>query len=232
MSGQRSVAPQRCNLSVHLLGCCSAYAMHSFPRLDLTDRSHVFIPERPSTGVGSRAARGEYASPPGFPAGGLLAARPARRAAATESASRKTAAALRADQEVARREKMQKDYMAAWSDAFSPGRSLFTSGFMMWMAGNSVHVFSIMSVFTVVFMQFKALFGVFATFKRVVRRNPDLKGRLGGHVVLYLALCLFGVVGALYKCQLLGLLPTEEGDWVALLPAETPSLPIRGGMAF
>jgi hypothetical protein len=48
----------------------------------------------------------------------------------------------------------------AWEAAQAPFRNLFLMGFMMWMAGNTVHLFSIGITFSALWQPISALQGI------------------------------------------------------------------------
>jgi ER membrane protein complex subunit 4 len=102
--------------------------------------------------------------------------------------------------------------------------------FMLWAAGGSVQVFSVMSVATVATMQARAVLAVRARFRAVVDVTPELRGRLWAQVAVYLALCGVGLAAVGWKCAELGFLPTEESDWVALLPPPHVRRVVLGGL--
>ncbi|KAH9760264.1 ER membrane protein complex subunit 4 [Citrus sinensis] len=83
----------------------------------------------------------------------------------------------------------------AWEVAQAPFKNLMMMGFMMWMAGSTVHLFSI----------------VFEPYK-------DSKVDLLGPKLLFIALNLGGLALGVWKLNTLGLLPTHASDWVSSLP--------------
>lgn len=203
--------------------------MASRGRLDLLDRSRISVAARDGISAPARSALTEYSLPPSFPSEGLPTGRvPTRRNAKATAPDRNTAAA----REQLRRDAMREAYAATWRDAFSPARNLLTSGFMLWMAGNSVQVFSVMSVVTVLTMQLQSLLGVRQWFTATLKKNEDLRGRLAPQAIVYTVICGVGVGVALWKCNTLGFLPTEESDWIALLPSEHVERSVLGGMPF
>eukprot|EP00126_Sphaerothecum_destruens_P009479 Sdes_comp20517_c0_seq3m15076 len=106
----------------------------------------------------------------------------------------------------------------AWDIALAPGKSIPMNAFMMYMAGNTVHIFSIMITGMMFLNPMKALFSVSQTFTPF----EDTKTAGGVSVTLpklaYIALNLFCIGMALYKCSKLGVLPTSSSDWLAFLP--------------
>jgi hypothetical protein len=117
----------------------------------------------------------------------------------------------------------------AWEVATAPGKSIPMNGFMLWMAGNGVQIFSIMITGMLLFNAIKSLFAVQSTFqpfesttetsKRSAKSvstqpSPLMMPKLT-FIALQLALLLMGV----WKCQGMGLLPTAESDWLAFMTA-------------
>lgn len=82
--------------------------------------------------------------------------------------------------------------------------------FIMWMAGNSISIFPIMMVGMMFFRPFQALISIQATF-----------GTIEGSSYLQKAVYILGNVVclglAIYKCQVMGLLPTHSSDWLAFV---------------
>ncbi|KAL0407874.1 UNVERIFIED_CONTAM: ER membrane protein complex subunit [Sesamum radiatum] len=83
----------------------------------------------------------------------------------------------------------------AWEVAQAPFKNLFMMAFMMWMAGSTVHLFSI----------------VFEPYK-------DNKVDLLAPKLVFIALNLVGLGLGIWKLNTLGLLPTHVSDWVSSLP--------------
>lgn len=104
--------------------------------------------------------------------------------------------------------------LKAWEAAHAPVKNLFMMGFMMWMAGNTVHLFSIGITFSALWSPISALQGldkVFEPFKdaRVDMLLPKLT---------FIAVNVAGLGLGLWKLNSLGLLPTHASDWVSNLP--------------
>ncbi|KAL6838264.1 hypothetical protein ACP4OV_031936 [Aristida adscensionis] len=101
----------------------------------------------------------------------------------------------------------------AWEVAQAPFKNLMMTGFMMWMAGSTIHLFSIGITFSSLWGSISALRSVgkvFEPFKdpRVDTLAPKL---------LYLALNLVALGVGVWKLNTLGLLPTSASDWVSSL---------------
>ncbi|CAM6096284.1 unnamed protein product [Calypogeia fissa] len=116
----------------------------------------------------------------------------------------------------------------AWETAQAPFKNLFMMGFMMWMAGNTVHLFSIGITFSALWQPISALQGVnkaFEPFKDA--RTDTLLPKL-----LYILMNFIGMGMGLYKLNSLGLLPSHASDWVSTL---APALEVEfsgGGVPF
>ncbi|CAL4939519.1 unnamed protein product [Urochloa decumbens] len=101
----------------------------------------------------------------------------------------------------------------AWEVAQAPFKNLMMMGFMMWMAGSTVHLFSIGITFSALWQPISALRSVgkvFEPFKdpRVDTIAPKL---------LFIALNLAAMGLGVWKLNTLGLLPTNPSDWVSSL---------------
>ncbi|KAL0709329.1 hypothetical protein Bca4012_016307 [Brassica carinata] len=132
--------------------------------------------------------------------------------------------------------KLQK----AWEVAQSPFKNLMMMGFMMWMAGNTVHLFSIGITFSALWQPLSALQSV----GKSKQTPPSL---LKGHFfepfkdnkvellmpkLVFLALNLGGLALGIWKLNTLGLLPTHASDWVSSLPPPQEVEHSGGGFAF
>ncbi|XP_042513564.1 ER membrane protein complex subunit 4-like [Macadamia integrifolia] len=105
----------------------------------------------------------------------------------------------------------------AWEVAQAPFKNLLMMGFMMWMAGNTVHLFSIGITFSALLQPLNALQGV----GKVFEPYKDSKVDTLTPKLLFIALNLGGLALGVWKLNTLGLLPTHASDWVSsLLPAQ------------
>lgn len=101
--------------------------------------------------------------------------------------------------------------------AYSPAKNLFTTGFMLWMSGSSIQIFSIMMTGMALINPLKAIVGVnqfFAPFTKEEGVDVHLPK------LIYLLLQLLGVGLALYKCSTMGLLPLTSADWTRYIPVK------------
>jgi len=98
----------------------------------------------------------------------------------------------------------------AWEVAKSPQKSLFMTAFMMWMTGSTIHIFTLMPTAFALFNAVKGMMSVNSVFARF--------GNMGNALLPQKLLFVFfhcaTLAVALYKCWVLGLLPTEA-DWLA-----------------
>jgi len=101
----------------------------------------------------------------------------------------------------------------AWEVAKSPSKSIFMNLFMAWMSGTSLNIFSIMITLYSFINPVKAILGTQAIFSRF----EDPAHNLILAKLIYIAINLFMVSVAIYKCWVLGLLPVTISDWVSLL---------------
>ncbi|KAI5393668.1 hypothetical protein KIW84_060696 [Lathyrus oleraceus] len=105
----------------------------------------------------------------------------------------------------------------AWEVAQAPFKNLLMMGFMMWMAGNTVHLFSIGITFSALWQPISAL----QTVGKMFEPYKDAKVELLGPKLLFIALNLGGMALGVWKLNSLGLLPTHTSDWVSsLAPAQ------------
>jgi ER membrane protein complex subunit 4 len=116
----------------------------------------------------------------------------------------------------------------AFDMATQPGKQMFMTMFMMWMAGSGVHIFSIMIVGMAVWTPIKAVTQVQTYFQAVQSDNLDLTQAK----LIYIALNLAGLGVALYKCFTMGLLPLSSADWVSLVEPKRAAEMSGGGIAF
>jgi len=98
--------------------------------------------------------------------------------------------------------------------AWSPAKSIFTTGLMLYMTGNSIQIFSIYSTGMALVNPLKAIFNAQNTFKKFDGQGVDTvfpKLIFIGMQIALLAL-------ALWKCNSMGLLPMTSADWINYIP--------------
>ena len=102
----------------------------------------------------------------------------------------------------------------SWDIAIGPLKQIPMNFFIMWMAGNSISIFPIMMVGMMFFRPIQALISIQATFSSIE----------GSSVYLQKAVYILGNIVclglAVYKCQVMGLLPTHSSDWLAFVEAQ------------
>mmetsp|Transcript_21612 Transcript_21612/g.69607 ORF Transcript_21612/g.69607 Transcript_21612/m.69607 type:complete len:173 (-) Transcript_21612:54-572(-) len=95
----------------------------------------------------------------------------------------------------------------------APGKNIFMQGFMMWMSGSSINIFSIMITGMAFMNPIKAIVNVEDAFKRFKGTQVDLT-----LPKLAFIACNLGMVAlALWKCNTMGLLPITAADWTSFL---------------
>lgn len=122
--------------------------------------------------------------------------------------------------------KLQKAREIAWS----PGKNFMMTAFMLWMSGSGVHIFSIMITFYAVYNPIKSAFTVqqqFTRFEDSKMGGPERASLLSSKLI-FVAMNMFAMTGALYKMSLMGLLPNTPSDWVSLLSVP-PSVQLSSG---
>ncbi|CAD5187541.1 uncharacterized protein LOC135616725 [Musa acuminata AAA Group] len=112
----------------------------------------------------------------------------------------------------------------AWEVAQAPFKNLLMMGFMMWMAGSTVHLFSIGITFSALWQPISALQGV----GKVFEPYKDSKVDILAPKLLFIALNLAALALGVWKLNTLGLLPSHASDWVSSLPP-APEVEYSGG---
>ena len=104
------------------------------------------------------------------------------------------------------------------------------TGFMLWMSGSGVHIFSIMITFYAVYNPIKSAFTVNTAFSRFedAKMGGAEKASLLTSKATFVAMNLLAMSGALYKMSLMGLLPNTPSDWVNFL-AVPPNVQFSSG---
>uniref|UniRef100_A0A7S1XH36 ER membrane protein complex subunit 4 n=1 Tax=Compsopogon caeruleus TaxID=31354 RepID=A0A7S1XH36_9RHOD len=122
-------------------------------------------------------------------------------------------------------EEFQKFVADGWVLAREPAGMVFQTLFMMWMAGTHVNVFSVMSTVSSGFMVLGRMRDFRKTFRPLESRHPGKAAFLWPAKLMYLLLCLAGLVAVQWNCRRLGFLPTSESDWAGYLePLAKPSI--------
>ena len=91
--------------------------------------------------------------------------------------------------------------------AYSPGKSLLTTAFMLYMSGTSIQIFSIMTTGMALINPLKAIASVDQTFGKFEGVDTKLAK------LIFIALQLLAVGIALYNCSRMGLLPVTSVNY-------------------
>ncbi|KAI0059134.1 DUF1077-domain-containing protein [Artomyces pyxidatus] len=108
----------------------------------------------------------------------------------------------------------------AWDFAIAPAKSLPMQGFMLYMSGGGVQIFSMGIVAMLLLTPFKNLaainpaFAQFAPGSTTSSKASSLT-TLALPKLVYLACNVATLALGLWKCRAMGLLPTGTGDWLA-----------------
>eukprot|EP00003_Mantamonas_plastica_P027779 TRINITY_DN6072_c0_g1_i2.p2 TRINITY_DN6072_c0_g1~~TRINITY_DN6072_c0_g1_i2.p2 ORF type:complete len:161 (+),score=49.12 TRINITY_DN6072_c0_g1_i2:368-850(+) len=106
----------------------------------------------------------------------------------------------------------------AWEQAWAPSKQLLMTGFMLWMSGNAVNIFSMMFTVMAFFTPIKAIIFVNQQFDVYADKNTDVLLPK----IVFVMTNLAAVAMAMYKCWVMGLLPTEPSDFLSWIPNKTP----------
>ena len=108
----------------------------------------------------------------------------------------------------------QKQVMAL---AYAPGKALLSTGFMLWMSGSSIQIFSIMMTGMALINPLKALLTINNVFKPYEGKDGvDTKIAK----LIFIGMQVASLAVALYKCSMMGLLPLTSADWVNNIPIQ------------
>lgn len=106
----------------------------------------------------------------------------------------------------------------AWEVAQAPLKQMAMMAFMLYMAGNSVHLFSIGILFSALMQPISALMQAPKMFEQL--KEPQSPGLVDTFtpLLLYMAINVGGLMIGMWKLNGLGLLPTHPSDWLSTLP--------------
>ncbi|KAJ3410890.1 hypothetical protein HDV05_003108 [Chytridiales sp. JEL 0842] len=117
----------------------------------------------------------------------------------------------------------------AWDVAIAPGKALPMNGFMLYMSGNSVQIFSVMVTVMLLFNAAKAIVAIQQAFEKFAietkeKASNGVQGFLKDPLLLpkisFVVLQILTMGLGVYKLGAMGLLPTSHSDWLAFLPAK------------
>jgi hypothetical protein len=101
--------------------------------------------------------------------------------------------------------------------AWSPGKGLLTTAFMLYMSGTSIQLFSIMTTGMALVNPIKAMAGTQEMFKEF-KGEDGVDARIPKLIFVGIQLVALGV--AIYQCSRMGLLPVTSADWTSFIPAK------------
>ncbi|GMI48661.1 hypothetical protein TrCOL_g7352 [Triparma columacea] len=119
----------------------------------------------------------------------------------------------------------RKRAAAAMSLATSPGKSILMTGFMLWMSGKHLNVFTITTTSAALINPIKGILGTTSAFKRFESppdAPPEAQTSLVQAKAIYAALNLAALLVGMYKMNSMGLLPMTSADWTNLIDQRTP----------
>lgn len=120
----------------------------------------------------------------------------------TSSTGKKKISTTKTKEELAR-EQLQNN--KAMGIATGPGKQIMMNGFMMYMSGNTLNIFSISITSMAIMTPIQSIFGVSKTFAPYPNSSmPQL---------VYLILNLIWLCVGLYKMKNMNLLPVTAADW-------------------
>lgn len=113
--------------------------------------------------------------------------------------------------------------------AQAPGKQLFMMGFMLWMSGSSMNIFSIMMTGMALWTPIKSLMSFGSAFDKFndVSSSALLQAKL-----IFLFLNGIGLAMGAYKLSYMGLLPLYSTDWISMLHVKAPVEISGGGVSF
>ncbi|GJJ72650.1 ER membrane protein complex subunit 4 [Entomortierella parvispora] len=114
----------------------------------------------------------------------------------------------------------------AWDVALAPGKQLPMQGFMLWMSGNTVQIFSVAITAMLMFSPIRALMNMSQVFERYETVSPVkvafMDSKLALPKLTYVAMQILTILLGMWKLNAMGLLPTSHSDWLAFLDPKTP----------
>ena len=85
---------------------------------------------------------------------------------------------------------------------------------MLWMSGNSIQIFSIMTTGMALINPTKALMTLGTVFGKYDKDGVDTRIAKA----IFVAMQVLSLAVALYKCSSMGLLPLTSADWIKSIP--------------
>ncbi|KAF9431995.1 hypothetical protein BGZ76_011443 [Entomortierella beljakovae] len=113
----------------------------------------------------------------------------------------------------------------AWDVALAPGKQLPMQGFMLWMSGNSVQIFSVAITAMLMFSPIRALMSMSQVFERYETVSPVkvsfMDSKLALPKLTFVAMQILTIMLGMWKLNSMGLLPTSHSDWLAFKDPKT-----------
>ncbi|KAG0056854.1 hypothetical protein BGZ83_003148 [Gryganskiella cystojenkinii] len=113
----------------------------------------------------------------------------------------------------------------AWDVALAPGKQLPMQGFMLWMSGNSVQIFSVAITAMLMFSPIRAIMTMSQVFERYETVSPVKVSFMDSPLALpkltFVAMQILTILLGMWKLNAMGLLPTSHSDWLAFLDPKT-----------
>jgi hypothetical protein len=115
----------------------------------------------------------------------------------------------------------------AMTIAFSPGKQIAMNGFMLWMSGKNLNIFSISITSMAILNPIRGILSLSNAFRSC--EDPDGKVDLASPKALFVVLNLIWLGVGLYKMANMKLLPLTSADWEGYVVwknvMETSSIP-------
>lgn len=102
----------------------------------------------------------------------------------------------------------------AWNTATAPVSGIFMNVFFFWMMGNSVHIFTLIFMFSIMYNTLKSI----GNTNEVFKKYESLKDAVFFYKLIYMAVNGVVLCIGLYKLYGMGLLPLHPADYVDLVP--------------
>lgn len=103
----------------------------------------------------------------------------------------------------------------AFNIAYGPAKGLLSTGFMLWMSGSSIQIFSIMMTGMALMNPLKAIASVNESFRHLEKEDGV---NLSMPKLIFISVQLVSFAMAMYKLSSMGLLPLTSADWVSYIP--------------
>lgn len=103
----------------------------------------------------------------------------------------------------------------AWEIATGQSKNIGMMCFMMYMSGSGIQIFSILVTFNGIITPVRSIMSSAKPFEGLIDDKVDTTGPR----LLFVAINLAGLAFAVYRLNIMGLLPTTVSDWVSSLPA-------------